>query len=82
MAKKNRAPRPTIDDLYLAKGEIVPGVMVVDPVTKYVVQMVADHDGWYTPELLEGFDRKRYREWKREMIKKWRANEPIVASGP
>jgi hypothetical protein len=81
MAKKNRAPRPTIDDLYLCTGEVVPGVMVVDPVTKYVVPKVADHDGWYTPELMEGFDRAKYRRWKQEMIKKW-AEKETAQNGP
>ena len=72
MAKKNRAPRPTIDDLYLTTGEIIPGVMVVDPVSKVIFKPRIS-DGWYTPELMEGFDRQKYRRWKQEMIEKWAA---------
>jgi hypothetical protein len=68
MAKKNRAPRPKIDDMYLNAGEVIPGLGIL-----------ADHDGWYTPELMEGFDRVKYREWKQEMIRQWREKEALDA---
>ena len=75
MAKKNRAPRPTIDDLYLSKGEVIPGVW--DSAT--MMLKTADSDGWYSPELMEGFDRVKYRIWKQEMIAKWRASDDAIA---
>jgi hypothetical protein len=71
MAKKNRAPRPKIDDLYLCKGEIIPGVW--DSATQ--TPAVADKDSWYTPELMDGFNRVKYRKWKQEMIAKWRESD-------
>lgn len=71
MAKKNRAPRPAVDIMYLNKNEIIPGVWDASTATF----RTADHEGWYDPQNHPDFIWAKYREWKQKMEELWQESQ-------
>lgn len=71
MAKKNRAPRPSIDSVYLNKGEEIPGCG----------GRVAEKDGWFDADDEPDFTWRQYREWARKREEEWEASHQIAQGG-
>ena len=77
MAKKNRSPRPSVDIVYLNKGEEIPGAW--DSST--MMFRTADHDGWYDPENAEGFTWGKFHEWARKREEEWQESHQTAQGG-